>query len=337
MRKVTVLLAAILVVVLSTTVAFGWGFGTHAYIASEIGKRGGDPNLMEVYGATLPDMFNYAFEAGCDTDALFDMTHVDENYLAVYDSKNRGLEKWVAAGLVMHNQEFGIDHTAHVLSAVGSWTGGYVNVKADAMDTALMEAWIASPSGAMIYPLQVAMVGMGIEPDPETVHSLYHVIIEYSADLLLKQAVPDVGPTLYAAATFYPAKQYPLVMVDAFVDDVSEICGISAGDAAAFLTSTEMAHRQVVTYEAELLSITNSMEALLLTADHLATVGMGFLGIPYVPTDPYSQAMHDQFAQLGAGYIQIAMGYFLDDYFEEAAATVDLVEQNMVDYGIIKK
>lgn len=336
MRKSALVSTVLVTVALTASTAFGWGFGTHAYIASELGKRSGDPNLMEVYGSTLPDMFNFAFDSICDFDYLYTMTH-DNDFLDVYDTKNKGLEKWVAAGLVMHNQQFGMDYTAHIMSAAEEWPGGYVNYKAYAMEAFLTNAWADSPSGAPIYPLEVVLAGMGMPPDPDTVHELYHTIIEYAADLLLKQAVPDVGPTLYAAATFYPARQYPLVMVEAFTDDVSGDCGVSVEEAEVFLTSTEMAHRQVVAYEAWLLSITGSTEALLATADHLATVGMGYLGIPYDPSDTYSQGIHDQFAQLSAGYMQVAMAYFLDDYFEELAATVELVEQNMIDYGIIKK
>ena len=331
MRKATVILVALLVVAMSTTGAFGWGFGTHAYIASEIGKRGGDPNLQEVYGATLPDLFNYAFSLECDYDYLFSLTH-DTNFMDVYETKNRGLEKWIAAGVVMHNQEFGIDHTAHVESALAGWPGGYVNVKAQALNDFLI-----SPGVPGLPPLQGVLMSMGMPPDPVIVNQLYHTIIEYSADMLLKQAYPEVGPTLFAAANFMPDDQFPVVLVDAFADDVSGGCGISMDQAIEFLTVTEMSHRQVVTFEASLLSITDSAQALQSTASHLAAFGIGYLGLPYVPGTPEYNAVHEQFAQLSAGYMQVAMGYFLDDYFEELEATVILVRQNMVDNGIIKK
>ena len=332
MRKVIVLLTVLTTVVLMTTMAFGWGFGTHAYIASEIGKRGGDPNLMEVYGATLPDLFNYAFDVECNYDDLYALIH-DTDFMDVFETKNKGLEKWLAKGLVMHNQPFGMDHTAHILSAVNQWPGGYVNVKAGAMN-----AYLIDPGIPGVYPLQAVLAGMGIEPDPDTVHSLYHTIIEYSADLLLKEAVPEVGPTLFAAANFWPYdEQFPLVLVDAFADEVSGGCGISMGQAADLLTQAELGHRQVVTYEASLLSIQDPAQALDATASHLATVGIGYLGLPYEPGTPMYEYIHAQFTQLSWGYLQVAMGYFLDDYFEELEATVELVRENMVDNGVIKK
>jgi hypothetical protein len=297
---------------------------------------------MEVYGATLPDLFNYAFDADCDFDALYAVTH-DDNFLEVFDTKNRGLEKWIAKGLVMHNQPFGIDHTAHIQSRTLGDTqedpvSGYVNVKAEAMNTDLMSAWLSSPSGAPIYPLQVVLIGMGMTPDADTVNQLYHTVIEYSADLLLIQSYPWVGPTLADSADFWNyGEPFPLVLTDAFVDDVDEACGPGIGDPETFLQVAEIYHRNVVLLEAGLLSITDPGEALLATSDHLATFGMGYLGISYDPEDPVSQGIHEQFAALSYGYLYIAMNSFLDEYFTELDASVELVRQNMVDYGIIKK
>jgi hypothetical protein len=342
MRKATVLLMALSVVTVMTTGAFGWGFGTHAYVASEIGKRGGDPNLMEVYGATLPDLFNYAFDADCDFDALYAVTH-DDNFLEVFDTKNRGLEKWIAKGLVMHNQPFGIDHTAHIQSQTLGDTpedpvSGYVNVKAEALNTYLMSAWLSSPAGAPIYPLQVVLMSMGMTPDADMVHQLYHTIIEYSADLMLIQAAPWVGPTLAGSADFWNySEPFPLVLADAFADDVDDACGNGIGEPETFIQVAEIYHRNVVLLEAGLLSITDPGEVLLATSDHLATFGMGYLGISYDPEDPVSQGVHDQFAALSYGYMYIAMNSFLDDYFTELEATVSFVKQNMIDNGVIKK
>ncbi len=323
---------ALSVVAVMTTGAFGWGFGTHAYVASEIGKRGGDPNLQEVYGATLPDLFNYAFGVECDYDYLFSLTH-DTDFMDVYETKNKGLEKWLAAGLVMHNQSFGIDYSAHIQSALNGWPGGYVNVKAQALNEFLL-----SPYNPGVPPLQGVLVSMGMDPDPVIISQLYHTIIEYSADLLLKEAVPGIGPTLYTAANFWSHDEpFPLVLVDAFADEVSGGCGVTMDQAAEFLTQAELGHRQVVTYEASLLSIPDPGQALMATASHLATFGIGYLGLPYEPGTPEYEYIHTQFAQLSAGYIQMAMGYFLDDYFEELEATVELVRENMVENGVIKK
>ncbi|MDF1536794.1 MAG: hypothetical protein P1S46_09920 [bacterium] len=332
MRRAVVSTVVFGAAVMVAATAFGWGFGTHAYVAGEIGKRGGDPNLNEVYGSTLPDLFNYAFEADCDYDALYAVTH-DTDFMDVYDTKNRGLEKWIAAGVVMHNQPFGIDHTAHIMSAVNGWPGGYVNLKAE-----VMNAYLISPGIPGVYPLQDVLLSMGIVPDPDTVHQLYHTIIEYSADLLLKEAAPWVGPTLLASANFWSYDEpFPLVLADAFANEVAGVCGPGIGDPEVFIATTEIFHRNVVTNEALLLTIADPGEALWATALHLATFGMGYLGMPYDPTDPYSQAIHDQFAALSSGYMQVAMGYFLGDYFAELDATVDLVQQNMVDYGVIRK
>lgn len=223
MKRATVItLTAVTAVLLTAVSAFAWGFAVHTYVADRIGKPDGDPNLNEVYGATLPDLFNYAFamppglfEPTCSAGTLFAITHTT-NYFDVVDQKNRGLGKSLAVGFASHNQTSGADHTAHE-SAAGAGPPGYVIDKAYTLQ-GLLESVQPSPD----FPPPLSAVLPGITQ--EEAHQLYHSVVEYSVDLLMAQQAPEVGTLMIAGASFWPTGYLPPLLTGAFADDVAASC-----------------------------------------------------------------------------------------------------------------
>jgi hypothetical protein len=58
---IVVIICSLLLLVLVPTLAFPWGQATHAYFAKELGQ--GMLNSQEIYGATVPDLFNLNFDS----------------------------------------------------------------------------------------------------------------------------------------------------------------------------------------------------------------------------------------------------------------------------------
>ena len=77
MKKLIYFIFLFLVMQIFPDKAFGWGVGTHAYFAEELGTHYGIENLpMIAYGAMAPDMFNLKFRLEYK-DYLRDQTHYD--------------------------------------------------------------------------------------------------------------------------------------------------------------------------------------------------------------------------------------------------------------------
>ena len=331
MKRLTIVtLATVATVLLTTASAFAWGFAVHAYVADQIGKRNGDPNVNEVYGATLPDLFNYAFampptifDSSCDQDTLFTITHVT-NYGDVIERKNRGLEKRLATGFYSHNQFGGADLTAHEDSALAG-TPGYVIEKAYALQFMLENA----PPGTLPPPLGAVLPGISQEDS----HQLYHSVVEYAVDLLVREQAPEVGPLLMAGASFWPAGYFPPILTDAFADDVAPCFDGDVNTAAAYISAVEMAHRQGIMEEGFILTLP-AEEARYNTASRLAVLAILYLGYSIDPAD-LNYMDPAPLIQLADVYLQVGMS-LCQDYFYEVEATVDMVWDDMADAGIIK-
>ena len=331
-RLKIVTLATVAAVLLTTASAFAWGFAVHAYVADQIGKQDGDPNINEIYGSTLPDLFNYAFamppglfEPTCDSETLFAITHT-ANFTGVVEQKNTGLAKRLAVGFYSHNQVGGADFTAHENSAVAG-TSGYVIEKAHTLQNMLESA----PPEVLPPPLSAVLPGISQEDS----HQLYHSVVEYSVDLLLKEHVPEVGPLMMDGASFWSVGYLPPVLTDAFTDDVADSC--FDGDplqAAAYISLVEMVHRQGVFDEGSILTLPPE-QARYYTAKRLAVLAIMYLGYSLDPND-INYMNPEPLTELAEAYLQVGMWLCLDDYLNDVEATVDMVRDNMADAGIIK-
>jgi len=330
MKRVTIVtLATVAAVFLTTASAFAWGFAVHAYVADQIGKRNGDPNINEVYGATLPDLFNYAFamppglfDLTCDSDTLFAITHTT-NFSDVVDQKNTGLAKRLAVGFVSHNQVGGADLTAHESSAMAG-SPGYVIEKAYTLQYLLEDLQPGMPP-----PLSQVLPGIS-QADS---HQLYHSVVEYAVDLLIAEESPYLGPLMMTGASFWPAGYFPPILTDAFADDVASCFDGDVATAAAYISAVEQAHRQGVYEEGFILTLP-AEEARNNTATRLAVLAILYLGYSVDPADP-NYMDPAPLIQLADAYLQVGM-WLCQDYQDEVEATVDLVWGNMADAGIIK-
>src|SRR5512138_2415292 len=109
MKQIALFLVLILMVSICALPAFGWGNATHMYLAHSLGLPNGTPNLREMYGAVLPDVFNYMFDA--NGQYLYNQTHM--NSMPFFTAATNDVLKETALGFLTHNGAWGADHSAH--------------------------------------------------------------------------------------------------------------------------------------------------------------------------------------------------------------------------------
>ena len=123
---ITVFICSCLLLVWGPARAFAWGGATHAYFARELGQ--GMLNSQEIYGATVPDLFNLMLDLPY-YDYLADQTHYQYAQIKTR-ARRMGLDAF-AFGFVSHNEGWGADYTAHRRGR--TTRGGYVITKSESL------------------------------------------------------------------------------------------------------------------------------------------------------------------------------------------------------------
>ena len=132
-RKIRMILGVICCLFLSMpTAALPWNQATHAYIADRLGSTAGHDNLLEMWGSTAPDFFNYIFDPELCPGWVADQTHgmYADTFLNVWNAAAADADNALAYGFVTHNEPWGADHTAHDACRTCSQNDGYIIVKA---------------------------------------------------------------------------------------------------------------------------------------------------------------------------------------------------------------
>ena len=185
--------------------AQAWGSAVHVYVADHCGRAFPLLDRHEMYGATLPDLFNYVFDPAVKPAA--DLTHYD--VMQMWGAATCPVSKAVAFGYVSHNDGWAADFTAHHQNARPPGEG-YVIEKAKLLAPALASQLTRLIPNAQ----QRAAVALGVS----------HILVEAGVDILLKRTDPVIGLRVSLAALLR-GPQAPRLLVEAYADDLEPSMG----------------------------------------------------------------------------------------------------------------
>jgi hypothetical protein len=302
--------AVIAVLILLPSMAFAWGWAVHCYIDEQLSTKWQIRNANQLYGGFIPDMFLYRFDAPKYRDYLSDQTH--NNFMPVWEAAKSVPGKAAAFGFVSHNEEWGIDSTAHVSCLTCGEETGYVIAKAEVL--------------APILKLILSQYDLNL--DDVVVVEIAHEFVEYGVDILLKENLdPTIGAKIAAAAS-PPNPNIPLVVEKAYAEDFAENFGIRYPDALQFFKSSEKQFRQVMAFYGQAL-MQDRDTAIYLLAQRLAEVAEAYLATYGITLPPELDIT--PLAQFG---ISTAMQICALDFENEVNATSEFVQGQLLAHGI---
>jgi hypothetical protein len=193
-RRLLTSLAVCAAVAGAPAAALAWAAGTHAYIAKRTYKMSGlvtDAELCRrVLGANGPDLLNSIWNDEAQALALVLHTRDPRPNLSPFYAATGDAQRALGFGFASHNNAWGTDSTAHFAGRTFGKAEGYVPAKA-AIVGAMLSDTLASALG---LPPDVALA---------LATDVSHNFVEFGVDLLLAQADPQLGGTLYASAGCY--------------------------------------------------------------------------------------------------------------------------------------
>ena len=279
--------------------AFPWGAATHAYFAKELGQ--GELNSEEIYGATVPDLFNLKLDLPY-YDYITDQTH--RNYTSVKTkARKMGLDTF-AFGFVSHNDRWGADYTAHHRGRTTK--RGYVITKRDGLAPKLIPQLqvILNDAGVLYAPFFARI----FVPD------LAETLIETAVDLLIKRNEdPSIGLELFHSAQDRPAS-VPDLLVSAYAKGLARHQKLSYDEASQIIRDAEAEFQQIMILYGQIFTQEES-EAIQDLADQGATLIEGYLqSATGKEVDVPSDVLVD--------FIHLAIQEVEGDYGQEVAATL---------------
>lgn len=337
MRKIlTLTLVVFLILVCTTQMAFSWGSATHAYIANNIGKVAWQQNMNEMYGAMVPDLFNYMFGAPYQ-QYLHDQAHGvylpspnAQSVLKLWDEAKWELQKALGYGFFCHNDAMAADSTAHWEGAPTTpYIGiGYIIQKARDLDTAILT--LAPPGD----PLTIFYSSL----DAQTREDICHNIVETAGDILIKIMVDNTIGEKVSTSAMIRRPEFPSMLARAYARDFANEFGMRYSTAQKIIRSAEDEFRKMIIGYGQALMQDDA------TAIWLLSLEMAKLSAAYLGGLPPGATVEDV-----AVFIQEAIGLcfitlppipglstnpILADYIPQIEATIVLVAQSLQDYFI---
>ena len=323
-------LASLLFAFVGVQMAFGWGNATHVYFAKELGAKFGLSNMNEMYGALLPDCFNFVMtEQG---QYLYGPTH--DKAMQIWLAAKNPVQKSLAFGFMTHNQTWGADYTAHIKSfAFPSFTDF---ITGDPGGYAIEKGWELEPQVALDLE-KILMDGGVSSTDAQTyapgiAAALGHDLSETAVDLLVKRNLDRaVGERMILAAKCRPADAGKLLAA-AYANDLVSTFGMPVGQASAFIIGAEQEYRQYIIQYGMAFSLPEKQTIALLSAQTVPIAEMfitAALDKYYVPHGTITVTA----AQVG-NFINAAIQVVKPDYAKEVAKTLCFIEQGLRQHGI---
>ena len=308
LKKVLIVSALFLsmVVLMTSAETFAWGAATHAYLAKGAGQ--GNLNSQEIYGATVPDLFNLMLDSP-DYDYLVDRTHYQYGKVQK-GAQGMGLNSFVF-GFVSHNEKWGADRTAH---RKGQTTReGYIIAQATLLGPKLkprLEEILANsgdPSAAGVLAPQLA-----------------HPIAETAIDLLIKRNEdPLIGQELLQSAQNRPSAA-PDLLVAAYGKSLARRMKVSEEEAGNLIRNKEAEFREKMIRYGEILG-KDEEEAI----QDLANEGVGLI-------EQYIEAVTGTDiivpVEVVTEFLHLALQQVEESYGEEIAATLSYLQQRLDGY-----
>jgi hypothetical protein len=291
--------------------AYGWGSATHAYIDDHLGKKGPVKNLNEIYGAMVPDVFNFLFSNMDMMKYLYTVTHYQgvgyaDDYLNVWENSHNFLSKATAFGFVSHNGNFGADLTAHHHSLFFNENHGYVIIKAAELNGFLNLAQYGFPQ--------------------EVVDELCHDLIEFALDIMITQKNKGLAAKISKAAMLR-TPEFPLILVKSYADGLVEqnFPGIDHPAAIKLILKTENEFRKsMISYGQALMQDQDTATNLI--AQHLVDLAKVFLGELPAPDSV--------FLELAKTGLSLSMQICSPDFYIELDRTINFVSGQLAENDI---
>lgn len=310
MNKIFISLGMIcLALVFLTSVAFPWGYATHAYIDDHIGRNCGAKNMYEIYGGMSPDIFNYMFDNPEYLGYLYYQTHNES--MRVWEEAKTKRENAFGYGFVSHNDVWGADYTAHHSGITYGQTQGYV----------IEKAYILKQILEQIPEYQALDL-----PDPVALE-VSHNLIENGVDILMKRLDPTIGKKIALSALSRNPK-IPHLLVRTYAEDFSAYAGISYPEAASIIKTAEKEFRESIILYGQALML-DEETAVQLISEQTAYIAESFLGVYGIILPEGVDLM-----PLIIFAIQQSIEICSEDYADEIEATVYHVDQQLGVYGV---
>lgn len=301
------------------TAAFPWNQATHAHIADALAARAGQDNLQEMWGSVAPDLFNYIFDPAVCPGWIADQVQgLDaDTALKVWNAAGSEKEEALAYGFVSHNNAWGADHVAHEASLTLEPDEGYIIAKARLLLNAPVDPAFPRPTFGEVFA-----GAFGMNPDEALL--VAHGITEYAVDIRLGSEVdPRLGRKLASAARG-ATRGFADLLAAAYAADYAAACfGGDTARAASVLAAAEKTHREDMIYLGRAISRPEP-DAVRLLAEQLVAILPGLLGgsIPANTEEIMEAGIFSAMALCG-------------DYREEIEATIEFVDRNLRDHGIV--
>ena len=287
--------------------AFAWGQATHAYFARGLGQ--GKLNSQEIYGATVPDLFNLMLDSPY-YDYLVDQTHYQYAQIKM-KARRMGLDAF-AFGFVSHNDGWGADYTAHKRGR--TTRGGYIITKSELLAPMLRPQLEEIIDNAGI-PYAFLLAG-------QLASELAHPLIETAIDLLIKRNEdPSIGPAIFHSAQDRPSS-VPDLLVAAYARKFAHHMKVSEEAASEMIREAEAEFQQLMIRYGEILTQEES-EAIQDLADQGAAL------INTLVKSAIGKDL-DMPPEVMAEFINLAISEVEGDYGEEVAATLAYLKHRII-------
>jgi len=254
MRRSVLVLGALLAVMVGAKPALPWGSAVHAYVDAQLGARG-LPQKDLIYGGMVPDAFTMLFEDPAAMQYLYAVTHgltpsQEATVLPLFTGVETRRERNFALGFYSHNNVNAADQTAHGYP-YNDPPYGYVVAKAH-----VLREILRGP---------IAQAGLALPED--VLLEVSHILVEYAADLLIRDVDRSIGASMIAAAA---------ARSDAFPDLLAATYG--PGLAAYLHVDPAQAEDLIIQEEAQFRGMISVYGAALQRGDKkVLAVVVGFL------------------------------------------------------------
>jgi hypothetical protein len=335
MKTRSLFIALCLLVFLGAQLAFGWGNATHVYFAKQLGAKFGPFNLNEMYGALLPDCFNFVLTA--EGQLLYEQTH--DNAMPVWSAAGGPLQKSLAFGFMTHNQSWGADYTAHIRSFTfpskgnsPKGGGGYAIVKgieltpqlAGVLKQILLAAGVPEVD-ANGNPVAEAFA-YGIAP------ALGHDLAETAVDLLVKRHIdPMVGVRMMLAAERRPAGAGEL-LASAYAGPLAAVTGKPLDEVTAFIVDAEGQFQIYVQQYGYAFSLPEA-ETIALLSEQTVPIAEMYIEAALAENGLPEIDVTVEAAQVEA-FIRAAIEVVEPDYARELSRTLAMIEKELRKHSI---
>jgi hypothetical protein len=277
-KRISFAVGVIVALLVVSTAGYSWNYATHAYIATKIGTFLPLLRTNEIYGLMAPDIFNLDFSLMNDI-VLRGYTHgipaedpggPNQDFMAVWKKADGPFQKAVAYGYVAHNDAWGADYIAHWKAIppprpfTGIYAGqppGYIIALAVELDKILDAQGIWD---------QIAWLLGGQQLPVEDRINFTHNIVEFSGDILIRRADPQIGKKIFEAALLR-TPEFPGLLKTAFPVQYANMID----------TAEEAFRQELMQYGGLLWSAPSEGFILDAVSDQLATFAVQYLSIKF--------------------------------------------------------